>query len=344
MGSLLRLVENQEQKVTLRLTDNLAEHDVLDSDDYYQFEGGAAAAVGSGSGGGSVAPRGMRSKYFFARARAVSLSKSPTSAAVHQVPGFVLPGHAVRGLYGHGFEASPGRQEGAVGDDDGQFGRNMLVTALERPHIVTGLQGLGLDLGHLQGDLVGEGPRCEGFAVEIPELLQAGFGEHAADCKRDAPNGHFTVVGVRRIDQEDVPLHARLVTLSACQTGRSVAGGGDELLGLIQSAVENVIRNALKHTAEDTAVEVTVATEEGCLRIAIDDRGPGVPEEAIDKIFQPFYRVEGSKSTRSGSGGIGLAIAERSVRLHGGTIKAKNRAGGGLSVEISLPHVSSVSG
>jgi two-component system sensor histidine kinase CpxA len=113
--------------------------------------------------------------------------------------------------------------------------------------------------------------------------------------------------------------------------------------GLIQSALENVVRNALKHTAKGTAVEVTVATEEGCLRIAIDDRGPGVPEEAIDKIFQPFFRVENSRSTRSGSGGIGLAIAERSVHLHGGTIKAKNREGGGLCVEITLPFVSSVS-
>ncbi|MGD9263280.1 MAG: ATP-binding protein [Methyloceanibacter sp.] len=113
---------------------------------------------------------------------------------------------------------------------------------------------------------------------------------------------------------------------------------------MIQSAIENVVRNALKYTAEGTAVELSVAAEAGCLRIVIDDSGPGVPEDEIDKIFQPFYRVEGSKSTRSGSGGIGLAIAERSVRLHGGTIKAKNRAGGGLSVEISLPHVSSVSG
>jgi two-component system sensor histidine kinase CpxA len=112
---------------------------------------------------------------------------------------------------------------------------------------------------------------------------------------------------------------------------------------LIQSAVENVIRNALKHTAEGTAVEVTVAIEEGCLSIAIDDKGPGVPEEAIDKIFQPFFRIENSRSTRSSSGGIGLAIAERSVHLHGGTIKAKNREGGGLCVKIILPFVSFVS-
>jgi two-component system sensor histidine kinase CpxA len=114
--------------------------------------------------------------------------------------------------------------------------------------------------------------------------------------------------------------------------------------GLIQSAIENVVRNALKYTADGTTVGVTVVAEAGCLRVVIDDRGPGVPEEAIDKIFQPFYRVEDSRSTRSGSGGIGLAIAQRSVRLHGGTITANNRAGGGLRVEISLPYNSTVSG
>jgi two-component system sensor histidine kinase CpxA len=106
---------------------------------------------------------------------------------------------------------------------------------------------------------------------------------------------------------------------------------------LIQSALENVVRNALRHTAEGTAVDVSIADESRCVRIAIDDHGPGIPLEAISKIFEPFYRVEDSRSTRSGSGGIGLAIAERSVRLHGGKITARNREGGGLRVEMLLP-------
>ena len=107
--------------------------------------------------------------------------------------------------------------------------------------------------------------------------------------------------------------------------------------GLIQSAIENVVRNAIKYTADGTTVDVTIVEEPGRLRIVIDDHGPGVPPDAIDKIFEPFFRVEESRSTATGSGGIGLAIAERSVRLHGGTMTASNREGGGLCVEIVLP-------
>lgn len=107
--------------------------------------------------------------------------------------------------------------------------------------------------------------------------------------------------------------------------------------GLVQSAVENVVRNALCHTAEATSIDVNILDDPESVRIVIDDHGPGVPEEALAKIFEPFYRVGDSRSTQAGSGGIGLAIAERSIRLHGGTITARNRDRGGLRVEIALP-------
>ena len=84
-------------------------------------------------------------------------------------------------------------------------------------------------------------------------------------------------------------------------------------------------------------MDVTIVEETARVRIIIDDNGPGVPPDALDKIFEPFYRVEDSRSTTVGSGGIGLAIAERSIRLHGGMLTASNREGGGLRVEIVLP-------
>jgi two-component system sensor histidine kinase CpxA len=107
--------------------------------------------------------------------------------------------------------------------------------------------------------------------------------------------------------------------------------------GLVQGAVENVVRNALKHTDADTTVEVTINERPAFVDITIRDRGPGVPEDALDKLFEPFYRIEEARGTRSGSGGIGLAIAKRSVRLHGGTIRAANRRDGGLRIEMILP-------
>ena len=107
--------------------------------------------------------------------------------------------------------------------------------------------------------------------------------------------------------------------------------------GLIQRAVENVVRNALKHTAPQTIVEVTIAERPESVEIVVRDHGPGVPEAALDKLFDSFYRVEDGRGTHTGSGGIGLAIAERSVQLHGGTIRAANCSDGGLRIEIRLP-------
>jgi two-component system sensor histidine kinase CpxA len=109
---------------------------------------------------------------------------------------------------------------------------------------------------------------------------------------------------------------------------------------LIQSAVENVVRNALKHTVEGTAVDVRILDENQSVRIVVDDTGPGIPPDIAEKIFEPFYRIEDSRGAWSGSGGIGLAIAKQSVRAHGGTITAKNRESGGLRVEIALPLMS----
>ena len=67
------------------------------------------------------------------------------------------------------------------------------------------------------------------------------------------------------------------------------------------------------------------------------DEGAGVPEEALTEIFRPFYRVDDSRTRETGGAGLGLTIAERAVRLHGGSVKATNVAGGGFNVEIHLP-------
>lgn len=109
--------------------------------------------------------------------------------------------------------------------------------------------------------------------------------------------------------------------------------GSEELLA---RALENVIRNAVKYTDDNSSVAVELTAEQG-IDIRILDQGPGVPEEALDKLFEPFYRVADARDRQSGGTGIGLAIAERAVKLHGGTIKAKNRDAGGLAVEIHLP-------
>ncbi|MBI5018542.1 MAG: HAMP domain-containing protein [Deltaproteobacteria bacterium] len=110
---------------------------------------------------------------------------------------------------------------------------------------------------------------------------------------------------------------------------------------MLRQAVENVVRNALRHTDEGTSVEITVGERQGegigTAVVSVRDHGPGVSEEALPHLFEPFYRAAEARDRRTGGSGIGLAITDRAVRLHGGSVAASNAPGGGLLVEISLP-------
>ena len=106
---------------------------------------------------------------------------------------------------------------------------------------------------------------------------------------------------------------------------------------LIRSAIENVVRNAVHHTAEGTQVEIQLRATDGNAVVVVRDHGPGVPAEALEEIFRPFYRVDEARDREAGGVGLGLAIAQRAVKLHGGRIEAENTPGGGLTVTITLP-------
>ena len=110
---------------------------------------------------------------------------------------------------------------------------------------------------------------------------------------------------------------------------------------LLHSAIENVVRNATRYTAEGTTVKIRAEKAERWKQpeavVRVSDAGPGVPEDSLDKIFRPFYRVDDARVRSTGGVGLGLAIAEHAVRLHGGTVKASNLPEGGLRVEIRLP-------
>lgn len=133
-------------------------------------------------------------------------------------------------------------------------------------------------------------------------------------------------------DFEARALHERQVRIDA--PGQFVVQVNGELL---YRAFENVIRNAVKYTAPGTAVEIhaSVLPESRQLVTTVRDRGPGVPEAMLRKIFEPFTRVEGGESVRGA--GLGLAIALRAMQLHGGRIEASARDGGGLVVTLWLP-------
>jgi len=106
---------------------------------------------------------------------------------------------------------------------------------------------------------------------------------------------------------------------------------------LVYRAFENVIRNAVKYSPAGGVAEVTArVTAADTLEVRVADRGPGVPPELQQRIFDPFFRIE-AQGGRTGGTGLGLAIAHRAVALHGGRIRAASREGGGLAVVIELP-------
>jgi two-component system, OmpR family, sensor histidine kinase CpxA len=109
---------------------------------------------------------------------------------------------------------------------------------------------------------------------------------------------------------------------------------------LVRSCIENVARNAVRYTRPQTSVEISLVFQKGVSSMAdvtVLDRGPGVPSETLPHLFEAFYRVSEARDRESGGAGLGLSIAQRVVTLHGGTIAAKNREGGGLAVDIRLP-------
>lgn len=127
----------------------------------------------------------------------------------------------------------------------------------------------------------------------------------------------------------------RHVTLSTQQTWTVKANAE-----LLRRALENIIRNAIRYTAKQSHVSVTLTPSEdqtNTLCIHICDQGAGVPEEQLERLFEPFVRVSDSRNRHSGGYGLGLAIAERAVHLHHGTIDAFNHPQGGLCVVVHLP-------
>jgi signal transduction histidine kinase len=118
------------------------------------------------------------------------------------------------------------------------------------------------------------------------------------------------------------------------ESGKPVTIAGDP--ELLRRAVENVLRNAIRYAPRDTAVEVRLSRSDSGALVEVRDHGPGVPEDALPHIFDPFYRVESDRNRLSGGIGLGLSIARRAVELHRGAIRATN-ANPGLEIHLEFP-------
>jgi signal transduction histidine kinase len=103
----------------------------------------------------------------------------------------------------------------------------------------------------------------------------------------------------------------------------------------LKRAIGNLVQNALLHGG---SARVRIEPPSGgTLRLVISDDGPGIPEESLEAVFQPFRRLEGSRNRETGGTGLGLPIARNILRGHGGDVVLANRPGGGLDAIVTLP-------
>ena len=135
------------------------------------------------------------------------------------------------------------------------------------------------------------------------------------------------------IEAGRVEADARGCRLHFESAGTMPVRGDQELL---RRAIENVLRNAVRYAPDGSAIDVRLESAGGQAIISVRDYGPGVPDEMLPKIFQPFFRVDGSRDSQTGGVGLGLAIAQRAVGAHHGRITAENAAPG-LRVRMEIP-------
>ena len=149
-----------------------------------------------------------------------------------------------------------------------------------------------------------------------PVDLQAIARDTAADARAVAPQREITLTAPDQV----------------------VVEGDDTRL---RQVLGNLVRNAIVHTPAQTAIEIAVTTEDGVGRMSVADHGPGLDAEELERIFEPFYRADPSRSRDSGGAGLGLSIVSAVVTAHGGHVTVKETSGGGATFEVELPLASS---
>jgi two-component system sensor histidine kinase CpxA len=171
----------------------------------------------------------------------------------------------------------------------------------------------------------------------IGQLLRLSSME-STDASNFTESFHLNALLEKMLPDVEFEAEQRLCQVRLMNHCDCVVQGSPEL---IYRAIENIVRNAVRYTREQSVVELKLSCEKqvGAPMVTLDvsDCGPGLPENELENIFRPFYRADDARQRDTGGFGVGLAIANRAVRLHHGEVWARNRPEGGLVVSLKLP-------
>jgi two-component system OmpR family sensor kinase len=195
------------------------------------------------------------------------------------------------------------------------------------------------------------------------EMLRRGAAESPADAdlaRRRIEEESIRMTGLvddmlvlARLDQgrplEQEPIDLQAIATDAVADARAVAPqraiqlessgpvivNGDDTR--LRQMLGNLVRNAIVHTPPQAPIDVKLSTEDSVARLSVADHGPGLAPEDMDRIFEPFYRADPSRSRDSGGAGLGLSIVSAVVSAHGGHVTVRQTQGGGATFEVELP-------
>ncbi len=204
-----------------------------------------------------------------------------------------------------------------------------LRSPLARLRVALALAERAEDRSKALGRIEREADELEGLISELLSLARLESGQ--AGLERKQLRMDELVAGVVTDAEFEAQAQDKGVDYSPQELGLL----GDPVL--LRSAVENVVRNAIRHTPVGSRVAVSMARESDNCLILVRDAGPGVPEPQLEAIFDPFTRAEEARERGSGGFGLGLAIARRALLAHGGGASARNHPDGGLEVSLWLP-------
>jgi len=217
-----------------------------------------------------------------------------------------------------------------------------LRSPLARLNVAVGLlrQRTGSELSGVLDRIEREGQRLNDLIGQLLTLARLEGGMKAKEeTQIDLGGLVHEIVADAEFEAQSCMRQVHLLSCDEC----TITGAPE----LLRSAIENIIRNGIRYTPESSAVEVSLLCEQRDGKphamVRFRDHGPGVPEDLINDIFRPFYRVADDRDRQTGGVGLGLAIAQQAVRLHGGTIVATNAPDGGFVVEIDLPATAGIS-